>query len=75
MKFPSILADSWLILAKIMHDCICPNKSNMLLNLDHTRLCILVLVNYFCSVAPCVKVFQLLLGEVNDCTDWRVSKF
>ena len=22
--------------------------------------------------APCTKVFQLLLGEVNDCNDWRV---
>ena len=25
------------------------------------------------STAPCIKTFQLLLGEVNDCTDWRVS--
>ena len=25
------------------------------------------------STAACIKIFQLLLGEVNDCTDWRVS--
>ena len=25
------------------------------------------------STAACVKIFQLLLGEVNDCTGWRVS--
>jgi len=29
-------------------------------------------VLYF--TAACVKIFQLLLGEVNDCTNWRVSK-
>jgi len=23
--------------------------------------------------APCVRIFQVLLGEVNDCTEWRVS--
>ena len=26
-----------------------------------------------CFTAPCTKFFQLLLGEVNDCTNWRVS--
>ena len=28
---------------------------------------------YFYSIASCTKRFQLLLGEVNDCADWRVS--
>ena len=25
------------------------------------------------STAPCIKIFQLLLGEVNDCANWKVS--
>ena len=28
---------------------------------------------YFYFIASCIKRFQLLLGEVNDCADWRVS--
>ena len=37
-----------------------------------------IIINCFCiascySTAPCIKIFQLLLGEVNDCTNWRVS--
>ena len=27
------------------------------------------------SAAACVKIFQLLLGEVNECNDWRVSNY
>ena len=27
----------------------------------------------FYFIASCIKRFQLLLGEVNDCADWRVS--
>ena len=37
-----------------------------------------IIINCFCiascySTAPCIKIFQLLLGEVNDCTNWTVS--
>ena len=34
---------------------------------------ILSLIMY--STAACVKIFQLLLGEVNECNDWRVSNY
>ena len=51
-------------------ECSYLNDSIVLLNLDHT---LAYKVNYYFSAAPCVKIFQLLLGEVNDCTDWRVS--
>ena len=33
--------------------------------------CLWIVCCYF--TAPCIKVFQLLLGEVNECADWRVS--
>lgn len=36
-----------------------------------TNTIMVIITLYF--TAHCTKFFQLLLGEVNDCTEWRVS--
>ena len=54
---------------------ILPTKPFVLSDYAFTLLCqkILSPIIFFYFVGTCIKIVQLLLGEVNNCTEWRVS--